>query len=110
MFMFRVMGGACLFAMALAAQAACEAPAKPAIPDGATAEEAAMVEAQGGVRAFVEQSNAYLDCLVGEAKAGEETDDAKTKQQRLDRYNAGADAMQQVADGFNAELRKFKAR
>jgi hypothetical protein len=110
MSIFRVMGGACVFALALTAQAACESPAMPAIPDGATAEEAEMVEAQGAVRAFVEQSNAYLDCLVGEAKQGEETDDATTKQKRLDQYNAGADAMQQVADGFNAELREFKAR
>lgn len=106
----RVIAGAALFALALTAQAACEEPTKPELPDGSTAEEATMIEAQGEVRAYVEESNTYLDCLVAEAKQREETDEAPVKQQRLDRYNSAVESMQEVADQFNEELRKFKAR
>lgn len=110
MSIIRVIAGAGLFSLAVAVQAACEAPEKPSLPDGNSADEAAMIEGQTTVRSFVEKSNAYLDCLVAEAKEGEETDDADMKKERLDRYNSGVDSMQQVADQFNKELREYKAR
>lgn len=91
------------------AVAECERPAAPTLPDGATAEMAAMAAGQGEVKAFVAAGNAYLECLKAEADAlGEEEKSAA--EARLASYNSMVDEMQAVATEFNTQIKAFKAR
>lgn len=47
-------------------------PAKPAIPDGKTAADDAMKEAQGRVTNYIKGMNAYLQCQAGELASAKE--------------------------------------
>lgn len=109
MLIIKTMIGASLLLGTVLAHAACEQPQRPAMPDGASAAEQEMVEAQTSVRGYVEGAQAYLDCLVAEDKAAGDKESKEAKQQRLDKYNAIVASMQEVGEQFNAELREFKA-
>ncbi|MDX9875632.1 MAG: hypothetical protein RBS88_12020 [Spongiibacteraceae bacterium] len=103
-----VIGASLLLGGALA-HAACELPQRPTIPNGASASEQEMVDAQGAVRSYVDSAQAYLDCLVAEDKAAGDKESKDAKQARLDKYNAAVASMQEVGDQFNAQVREFKA-
>lgn len=104
-------------ALAGVAHAECSRPPEPTVPDGASASQEEMVQGQQDVKSFVEETNAFLDCLEAEEKeataAAEEAEEPLTAEQRntyVDRYNAAVDVMQKVAESFNAELRVFLDR
>ncbi|HLG90236.1 MAG TPA: hypothetical protein VKZ79_23945 [Alphaproteobacteria bacterium] len=69
-----VVAAAALMAVSSMAQAReCGArPAKPAIPDGKTASDEAMKEAQGKVTNYIKGMNAYLQCVSGEIASAKE--------------------------------------
>ena len=97
--------------------AVCEYPSRVEIPDGLTADKAAMLAAQKAVQAYVASMEAYLDCIVMEEKnARSEMDDldAEIEQQREDllnkKYNAGITEMETLAARFNAEVQAFRER
>jgi hypothetical protein len=96
---------------------ACDYPTKAQIPNGSTASQEEMMEGQRGVKAYVADMEAYLECIVEEEKAARAAiADLKPEdeQQREDmltkKYNAGVEEMEQIAAKFNVEVQTYKAR
>ena len=114
-----ILTGSCM-AIALASGQAlaedCEKPERPVIPDGSTATEAELVEAQG----FFAKNEAYRNCLdekINSLKASHEDapDEekaaiAKMHESMTSAYNAAVDAEHDVGEEFNAAVRAFKAK
>ncbi len=105
--------------MARAGFAACGAPSAPAdVPDGATATTEQMVAAHATVKAFDEATTIYSQCVDSTAyqvnvqfkavASGAEKDALSTLQTRL--HNDAIDRDQALANKFNVQLRKYKAR
>ena len=105
--------------MTRAAFVACGAPAAPSeVPDGATATREQMVAAHATVKAFDEATTIYTQCLDTTAyQAGvqfkavatsADTDAISALQTQL--HNAAIDRDQALANKFNLQLRRFKAR
>src|SRR5690348_8580828 len=69
-----MVAAAALLAVSSLAQAKdCGArPGKPAIPDGKTASDDAMKEAQGKVTAYIKNMNGYLQCVASEVAGAKE--------------------------------------
>lgn len=95
----------------------CNYPSRVEIPNGLTVEKDDMLEAQGAVKQYVSDMEAYLDCIVVEEKeALAEIDDlpAEEEQQREDmlnkKFNAAVEEMENVAAAFNAEVQAFRGR
>lgn len=65
----------------------------PAIPDPDTAVTAQMIKAQNDVKAFIHSAEVYIRC-----------------EQLSRRRKIMADEIQEIADKFNASIRKYKAR
>ena len=83
----------------------CEEPNIPTIPEaeGATMEQ--MVAAQGEIQAYMEASNAYLECLEGYVNNEDNTDD--DRQIALDGYNAEVDDQEALAENWNVQRTRF---
>ncbi len=114
--------------LAVPAFADCSYPAAPEhLPDGNTATMPEMVEGQKAVKAYNDSMNAYLNCLklehddaVGKLTAapGAKDDEKKAAEDRkkamdaieIQKHNAAIDALQQVADRFNEQVRVFKKK
>jgi hypothetical protein len=89
--------------------AACPRPEAPALPDGATAEEATMASAGRDVRAFVDAANGFLTCLQEhEAGYGDELE-AGMEAVIVAVYNDTVEQMEALADAYNDEVRAWKA-
>jgi len=109
-----------LFAAIVLSQGAfaeCEYPARVEVPDGQTADKEAMLEGQRDVKKYVDDMEAYLDCIVAEeqaARAGMDDLEADVEQQREDmlnkKYNAAVEEMEKVAAAFNAEVQAYRGR
>lgn len=79
-----------------------------AVPNGATASKDEMIATQGKVKSYVQQVEEYLKCLDDkQASAGDELTEEQQAIYSL-RYNAAVDAMELVADQFNAALGDYK--
>jgi hypothetical protein len=109
--------GCISFLVAAQSGFACDYPTKVTIPNGNTASQEEMIEGQRGVKKYVADMEAYLECIVEEEKAARATIEdleAEDEQQREDmltkKYNAAVDEMEQVAAKFNVEVQTFKAR
>lgn len=73
--------------------AACDVPADPTIPTGASASGADMLKAKKDVEAYVAAAEEYMGCGV-----------ASALQERM------AGKMEKVVENFNKELREYKAK
>ncbi len=100
-----------------AAQATCIYPRAPdKLPDGSTATYEEMVAAQKAVQQFNEDINSYNACLDLEISTLEKSGDldenelAERRAMQAKKNNAAVDAVQEVADRFNEQLRIFKTR
>ena len=89
-----------IFALPVFAQQ-CENPAVVDIPDGATATLDAMLEAQTGVRTYLEDMEVYLACLNEEIEAQDDDTPEEISSLMIDRYNNGVTEMETVAETFN---------
>ncbi len=78
------------------------------MPNGATATKEDMIATQGNVKTYVQKVESYLACL--DEKQSEAGDELTEEQQAIYslRYNAAVDAMETVADQFNAALGDYK--
>lgn len=110
---------ACLAPLLLSAQVglACDYPSRVAIPNGSTASQEEMIEGQRGVKQYVADMEAYLECIVEqekEARAAIADLKPEDEQQREDKltkkYNAAVEEMEQVAAKFNVEVQTYKSR
>ena len=89
---------------------ACDYPGEAdfVMPNGTTASKEVMIETQGNVKRYVAAVEGYLSCLdEKQSKAGDELTDEQQAIHSL-RYNAAVDAMETVADQFNAALGDYK--
>ena len=89
---------------------ACSYPGEAdfSVPNGATASKEEMIATQGNVKTYVKEVEGYLACLdEKQAAAGDELTEEQQAIYSL-RYNAAVDAMEQVADQFNAALGAYK--
>jgi hypothetical protein len=103
----------CLLPLALLggaqiAQAACIYPPEPSIPDGATATEAQLKAAQGGVKDYMAAVTAYTDCLDSEEKTLGPEATPEQKNLHTAKHNAAVDALNAVAARFNEQLQAYK--
>ena len=105
--------------MAHAALLACGAPAAPRdMPDGATATREQMVAAHSTVKVFDEATTIYNQCVDTTAyqatvqfKAVASSTDIDTLNAlQIQLHNDAIDRDQAVANRFNVQLRRFKAR
>ena len=105
--------------MAHAAFVACGAPEAPSdIPDGATATREQMVAAHATVKAFDQATTIYTECVDTTAyqasvqfkavATSADTEALGRLQTQL--HNGAIDRDQALANQFNVQLRRFKAR
>lgn len=88
----------------------CPNPEKPTIPDGKNSSEDEMITAQGHMKTYVAEGNAYLECLANLEKSwGKGASDSK-KQLVVILHNKMVDDMNHVADMFNSAVRAFKGK
>ena len=95
---------------------ACDYPERADVPDGNTATKDEMVASQRNVKSYMAAMEMYLSCIetaeqetVAGGTLGEEA-----KQQRIamfnKKYNAAVEAMNLIAEQFNAQVRAYKDR
>lgn len=90
---------------------ACEYPPADGvmIADGATATGAEMLESQQAVNAYIGKMEAFVGCLGREIEAIQEPT-VEARQMRNLRHNAAVGAMEDMAERFNVQVRKYRAR
>lgn len=102
----RLRAGRCAWVplvLCLSAQGAmaCDAPVFNAdIPNGKTASEAEMGQAQAAVKEYVSAGEAYIACLENQGMGGSST--------YINQRNATIDEMEKVAALFNRQLRHYR--
>ena len=87
---------------------ACAAPAVPALPDARSVSEAEMIASQRQVREFVAAGDAYLACL--DRVINDDDRAASLRNAAVEEYNRMVASMEEIAAGFNEQIRIFKAR
>jgi cyclophilin family peptidyl-prolyl cis-trans isomerase len=88
--------------------AICAPTAVPALPDASSVSEAEMLAAQRQVREFVAAGEAYLACLA--RIIDDEKRSAGLRNAAVEEHNRMVAAMEEVAAGFNEQIRIFRAR
>jgi hypothetical protein len=86
----------------------CSFAEMPAIPDAADATMEQMVATQGAIKAFLEKSNALLECLEGIAQNEDLPDE--DRQLALDAYNAEVTRQEALAESWNVQRTSFLER
>ena len=105
------LGAALLFASAAAL--ACDYPARPHIPDGATATKEQLLEAKNSMNVFFEGVDEYLRCVEAKAKADLETNNASdeeraTADEELNRtFDAANGEKAMVGELLNKQIRAY---
>jgi hypothetical protein len=101
------------------AWAACSYPQGPdRIPDGNSATEQEMKDAQRAVRKYNEDINTYLTCIKTEHDKSIERDAASLSEEQkkerermqVQKHNAAIDELEAVAARFNEQVKVYKAR
>ncbi|MEM0954675.1 MAG: hypothetical protein AAGI24_11100 [Pseudomonadota bacterium] len=104
---------AALMLLTTAAQASvdsCLLPDTPGLPDGATANLSTMVAGQQAVKAYMAEAEAYLDCLIAQESAAAASETEELRLVRLQAHDSAVEAMETLAEAFNAEIREYKAQ
>jgi cyclophilin family peptidyl-prolyl cis-trans isomerase len=86
----------------------CKPPAAPEIPAGGSASTEQMVAAQNGVKAFVLDGQAYIQCV--DAVADDKDRATADRNAAIGEHNRMVGALERSAADFNDELRAFRAR
>ncbi|MEL7298105.1 MAG: hypothetical protein AAGJ86_10620 [Pseudomonadota bacterium] len=113
--MSRLVFTAALAALSSVAYSACDYPSRIDIPRGTDATKEDMLEGSKAIKAYMNEMNAYLDCLESENEnAGVEGEAAEITEQRnalfTKRYNAAVEEMESQANEFNVQVRAYKAK
>ena len=88
--------------------AVCASPAVPALPDATSVGESEMIASQRQVREFVAAAEAYLACLS--RIIDDEDRSANLRNAAVEEHNRMVAAMEEIAAGFNEQIRIFRAR
>jgi cyclophilin family peptidyl-prolyl cis-trans isomerase len=86
----------------------CAPPAVPALPDATSVAESEMLASQRQVREFVAGGEAYLACLS--RLIDDEDRSAGLRNAAVEEHNRMVAAMEEIAAGFNEQIRIFRAR
>ena len=92
--------------LSIGANAACEKPVAPSLPDANSAVTAEMVKAKREVTQFLTDAQSYLDCIGIPA----ENDQSEVALAIVASYNQMVGVIHTVGDGFNSVVRSYKAR
>jgi predicted transcriptional regulator len=92
----------------------CDYPARPFIPDGATASKDELIAAKNGVQEFLVSVDEYLQCIELEHDAAVAKLDNPTSEQQkelsksLDRkFDAANEEKEMVGEQFNQQVRAY---
>lgn len=97
-------------ALALAADQCGEAPAAPAIPEGATASLEELAGAAEQVNQYGELSDTYLDCVESFTRKRAFKKLSSDEQAAInEKFNTAAASHNATLDAFQAELEAFRA-
>lgn len=101
----------------------CSRPSAPNIPDGNTASRDEIIAGNKAIKEYVAATNAYIDCVDSEEKAAvakvpattadgkpNTAEQNKVHETYITLHNSAVDAIQGVADQFNASVRAYKAK
>jgi len=86
----------------------CAAPSLPTLPDGTKAPLDEMMAGQKNVKEFVAAGNTYLKCLTKVIDDKERP--IEERNAAVNEHNRMVGAMEQIAAGFNDQIKKFKTR
>lgn len=95
----------------------CATPAPPTLPDGSTATKEQMLAGQKSIKDYQAANALYRTCLEPKISAAEVAAAGDSPGPELlatlktlnDDYNASVTKEEELATGFNAELKKYKA-
>jgi len=90
------------------AQSECERPETTVIPDGASATLEEMLEAQAGVRAFLDAMNGYIDCMDARIEAAAEDTPPETINGWIEARNSAVGEEEALAARFNEERQAYQ--
>ena len=82
----------------------------PPVPDGATADQAAMQQAHDAVQGYVNALEAYSACLKQQVTEASAATIDELKATWMAQSDAAIDGAQEAAADFSAQLKKYKAR
>jgi hypothetical protein len=109
-----------LIGLALASAASmaddCTAPTPPTLPDGSAATKEQMLDGQKSIKDYQAANTQYRTCLEPKISAAEVAAAGDSPGPELvaalkalnDSYNASVSKEEELATGFNAELKKYK--
>jgi hypothetical protein len=108
---------ASLLLFAAQAAIACDYPARPSIPEGASASKDDLLAAKSSVQKYMEEVDAYLICIESAEKAAIAELDNPTEEelQRRDemlnkRFDAANEEKALVGEQFNQQIRAYNAK
>ncbi len=105
-------------ALAPAAMAACDYPAKPSeLPDGASATKEEMLAGVKQINEFQTAMSEYLACIeadqvVAVQALDEDDSEGRARSEEIfnQKYNTAVEEQTRVVEQFNIEIRAYKAR
>jgi len=89
----------------LAGEEGCEFPETPTVPEAESATMEQMVETQGQIQTYIEESNELLECL-DEISQNEELP-VEDRQTVIDGYNAEVATQEALAELWNVRRTRF---
>jgi len=108
--------GAILILASMAAFS-CDYPARPFIPDGATASKEDLLAAKNGVQAYLASVDEYLECIDLEDQAEFEALVEQTPEEKAERdksmnrkFDAANEEKEMVGEQFNQQVRAYNAK
>jgi hypothetical protein len=108
---------AALLFLASSMALACEYPARPHLPDGASATKDDLLAAKNAVQSFIGAVDEYLVCIEEEdeavaAETGKQTTDEKARRNKLmnQKFDAANDEKALVGEQFNQEIRAYNEK
>jgi hypothetical protein len=94
----------------------CDYPARPFIPDGATASKEELLAAKNSVQVYLSAVDEYLQCVELEDQAASAARDDLTSEQQEElnqslnrKFDAANEEKEMVGEQFNQQVRAYNA-
>lgn len=108
---------AALLFLASSMALACDYPARPHLPDGASATKDDLLAAKNAVQGFIGAVDEYLVCIEEEdeavaAETGEQSTEEKARRNELmnQKFDAANEEKALVGEQFNQEIRAYNEK
>ena len=108
---------AALLFLASSMALACDYPARPHLPDGASATKDDLLAAKNAVQSFIGAVDEYLVCIEEEdeavaAETGEQSTEEKARRNELmnQKFDAANEEKALVGEQFNQEIRAYNEK